>query len=339
LPGVSAKALTVAALAASLVTLGSVPALAAADQHPVTLTAAPQYRLGEPVTLTFELRNATDHDYSALTWDTPLENLGGEALDYVRVRRDGAEVPYGGRVVKRADPDASAYRVLHPGESVRERFDLSTAFALTRPGTYTVTLDTALEPASATFRLVPGGQPRRTVAETLTAPDARASAGPKFEDMSAERRKLVEKAVHAADRYVQQSYDYLRAHGDSERYRTWFGAFDRNRFDTVESHFKKIGHDADDTTYHGDCDKPGVFAYVYPNVPDQMWLCPAFWNAPMTGKDSKGGTIVHEQSHYLVNGGTQDYVYGHDGCRSLARNDPAKAIMNADSHEYFAENT
>jgi peptidyl-Lys metalloendopeptidase len=33
-----------------------------------------------------------------------------------------------------------------------------------------------------------------------------------------------------------------------------------------------------------------------------------------------------------------DYVYGQDDSKSLAGNDPDTAAMNADSHEYFAEN-
>jgi peptidyl-Lys metalloendopeptidase len=48
--------------------------------------------------------------------------------------------------------------------------------------------------------------------------------------------------------------------------------------------------------------------------------------------------IVHESSHFIRNGGTQDYRYGKDGCKHLANNHPAHAVMNADCHEYFAEN-
>ena len=76
--------------------------------------------------------------------------------------------------------------------------------------------------------------------------------------------------------------------------------------------------------------------------PDQfgtIYLCGAFWNAPATGTDSKAGTLVHEASHFTVNGGTQDYAYGQAECKSLAINNPDEAIFNADSHEYFTENT
>lgn len=57
-----------------------------------------------------------------------------------------------------------------------------------------------------------------------------------------------------------------------------------------------------------------------------------------TGTDSRAGTIVHEQSHFTVNGGTDDHVYGQSGAKSLAISNPANAVDNADNHEYFAEN-
>jgi peptidyl-Lys metalloendopeptidase len=59
----------------------------------------------------------------------------------------------------------------------------------------------------------------------------------------------------------------------------------------------------------------------------------------MTGTDSKGGTLVHEMSHFNVVASTDDWVYGQSGAASLAINNPSQAIDNADSHEYFGENT
>jgi peptidyl-Lys metalloendopeptidase len=80
-------------------------------------------------------------------------------------------------------------------------------------------------------------------------------------------------------------------------------------------------------------------AYVNTLIPKVVNLCGAFWRAQDSGTDSKAGTIVHEASHFLSNGGAQDYRYGHERCLELAINDPDLAIMNADSHEFFAENT
>ncbi|KAG8684904.1 hypothetical protein FRC09_015075, partial [Ceratobasidium sp. 395] len=69
-----------------------------------------------------------------------------------------------------------------------------------------------------------------------------------------------------------------------------------------------------------------------------IFLCGVFFQAPETGTDSKAGTIVHESSHFTVNGGVSDHVYGQDGAKALAKSDPNQAVDNADSHEYFAEN-
>ncbi|HMD00387.1 MAG TPA: M35 family metallopeptidase, partial [Ferruginibacter sp.] len=82
---------------------------------------------------------------------------------------------------------------------------------------------------------------------------------------------------------------------------------------------------------HG-CDS-GVYAYTYKGTAT-IWFCSAFWAAPDTGTDSRAGTVVHEHTH--ASALTDDIQYGQPGCQSLAKSDPAKAIMNADTHEYFA---
>jgi peptidyl-Lys metalloendopeptidase len=43
-------------------------------------------------------------------------------------------------------------------------------------------------------------------------------------------------------------------------------------------------------------------------------------------------------SHFTVVAGTDDYVYGQAGAKNLAITNPDNAVMNADNHEYFAEN-
>ncbi|HEV8631557.1 MAG TPA: M35 family metallo-endopeptidase, partial [Thermoanaerobaculia bacterium] len=47
----------------------------------------------------------------------------------------------------------------------------------------------------------------------------------------------------------------------------------------------------------------------------------------------------HETSHFTVVAGTDDWAYGQSACKSLALSNPTNAVDNADSHEYFAENT
>ncbi|KAG5646342.1 hypothetical protein DXG03_003665 [Asterophora parasitica] len=125
----------------------------------------------------------------------------------------------------------------------------------------------------------------------------------------------------------------------SPRYTTWFGAYTDARHTTVTSHFSKIsGNNLSSFKYDCTCTDSGTYAYVYPGTFGTIYLCGAFWNAPNTGTDSKAGTIIHESSHFTVNGGTNDVTYGQSSCKSLAISNPNSAVTNADSHEYFAEN-
>ena len=88
-----------------------------------------------------------------------------------------------------------------------------------------------------------------------------------------------------------------------------------------------------------ECDSNSpYYAYVFPRQPYRIYLGSAFWTAPMVGTDSKSGTLIHELSHFTVLG-TNDYAYGQTGAIDLALANPAQAIMNADSREYFVENT
>jgi peptidyl-Lys metalloendopeptidase len=108
----------------------------------------------------------------------------------------------------------------------------------------------------------------------------------------------------------------------------------------VKNHFVAISDAMDGAGIQFDCKcKQPYYAYVYPNDPYKIYLCKVFWQAPLSGTDSKAGTLIHEMSHFDVVAGTDDVVYGQSGAMNLAINDPNAAITNADSHEYFAENT
>lgn len=82
-----------------------------------------------------------------------------------------------------------------------------------------------------------------------------------------------------------------------------------------------------------------MFAYVFLSRPYNVFLCPAFRAANIDGTDSRAGTIIHELSHFTILGGTDDHAYGQLGTQALASSDPDTAVGNADSMEYFAENT
>jgi len=66
-----------------------------------------------------------------------------------------------------------------------------------------------------------------------------------------------------------------------------------------------------------------------------VYLGPAFFEYHRNATDTTVGTTIHELSHLVA--GTEDYAYGRDGCETLAKTSPDRAIKNADSYQYFCE--
>ena len=92
--------------------------------------------------------------------------------------------------------------------------------------------------------------------------------------------------------------------------------------------------------------KEDCYASVLSTDPDhKINLGKDFWDAPLTGEDSKAGVLVHEMSHFIDMGDTDDVkfggstAYGKEICQEIA-NDPLEytnAIKNADNFEYYVE--
>jgi hypothetical protein len=169
---------------------------------------------------------------------------------------------------------------------------------------------------------------------------------PIYTNCSVEQQTAVDAAAAVAEQMVTTATaDLTGLEGDeksaSPRYNTWFGAYTETRFDQVQSQYQDIGKALAQETIRFDCgcEEVGVFAYVYPSRPYNIFLCPAFSAANIDGTDSRAGTIIHELSHFTILGGTDDHVYGQRGAQALASSDPNRAVGNADSMEYFAENT
>jgi peptidyl-Lys metalloendopeptidase len=146
--------------------------------------------------------------------------------------------------------------------------------------------------------------------------------------------------VSAAKSMSASANSYLSAGTRGPRYTTWFGAYSSSNYNTVKSNFVAIGDALNNKPLVFDCSTctQNAYAYVYPSQPYKIYLCGAYWKAPTSGTDSKGGTTIHEVSHFNVVAGTDDLAYGQTACKRLAGN-AKRAIKNADSHEYFAENT
>jgi peptidyl-Lys metalloendopeptidase len=255
--------------------------------------------------------------------------------------------------VKRPPPHPSDLIALGPGAARSVRVELSALYRMEITGAYSVRYRAdhlqvygrpdaagaqglADTPQAAAIWIVgrlPRGMPEPSP-EALPA-----GSGLTYAHCSNAQQDGIAGAVQAGLAMAQDADAYLQGQALATRYTGWFGPVDNARATTVARHFAAI-RDAFATrqiTVDCACNK-SWYAYVYPNEPYTIHVCKAFWTAPMTGTDSKGGTLVHEMSHFTVVAGTDDWVYGQAAAAALAGSDPDRAIDNADSHEYFSEN-
>jgi peptidyl-Lys metalloendopeptidase len=269
--------------------------------------------------------------------------------------------------VKRGAPRADHYIRVDAGQSVSTEINLLEGYDIYESGNYSLRFDSRLldlgtgTPETMARKqvfqpkLIRSNQTQFRVLETLPrhkralgeAGEAGEGVAPKvpaFTDCTQEQQDILTQALADAQNYAMGTHVGLLgvSAGDrpnSPRYKKWFGAYSESRYNTVMTHFEKIYNAlANETiTFHCDCDED-YYAYVYPNQPYHIYLCNAFWSAPATGSDSRMGTLIHETSHFTIVAGTDDHAYGQSSCQSLAQNDPARAVDNADNHEYIAEN-
>ncbi|KAL0575658.1 hypothetical protein V5O48_006314 [Marasmius crinis-equi] len=241
-----------------------------------------------------------------------------------------------------------AFVILEPGQSLQVEHDLSTAynFTFSGEGAYDIRANNLF------FHVDPVTNEISEIEAVHEAPLTAAFSGPLayapphkkrlvYDSCSDDQKAQLESAASAAISYANEAYNYLLSHNSSTtRYVSWFGTYDAGRHSTILSHFNNIkGYPfSTNSTYTCNCTEAGTFSFVTRGDYGVINLCPAFWPAPITGTDSKGGTLIHESSHFTQIANTYDIVYGQGGCRAFASNDPGMILGNADSHEYFAEN-
>jgi len=295
------------------------------------------------------ITNTTGHAVTLTRWQLPSERV--QAPLFRITREDGTQAAYTGPLVKRAPPGEQDLVHLAPGEALRYRVELSGAYEIGN-GRFGIEYvaegrreaDASLESAAPLYLWADGrsaASEARADDDTLESLRRRKGSITFTGNCSSSQKSDLKSAVGAATTYSKESASYLHGTpGGTDRYVQWFGAFTASRWDTAQSHFdaEKNAFKTKPLTLDCSCTDSNTYAYVYANQPYKIYLCGAFWRAPMTGTDSKGGTLVHEMSHFTVVAGTHDWAYGQTAAANLARTNPDRALDNADNHEYFAEN-
>ena len=364
------KGSLVSLAAGTAVLAGAIAAAVAAPQGAATNPLRVSMHAGINGGLDVIVTNTSRKAARIPSWQLPGNDPTSQLF---RVTRDGAPVAYEGKLAKRGLPQAEDFVVLQPGRSYRAQVDLAANYDMAERGQYVVTLASPLQFASLSdgrmlrsdrgLPMVLKSAPLQVWMSGQSAKPDHAGGGghcnPKketcdgdggggggsaevtFVGCSATQSATAMDAVNQARSYSENAKNYLAGGTVGPRYTTWFGDYSSQRYATALDHFQSIDAAMDqnngEVTINCGCNQ-NYYAYVYPTRPYEIFVCRAFWSAPLAGTDSKGGTLIHEMSHFNATAGTDDVVYGQSGAMSLADSDPNGALNNADNHEYFAEN-
>ena len=153
-------------------------------------------------------------------------------------------------------------------------------------------------------------------------------------------------SLEEAKNMVDKSLEYLE--GDDKTVQemilkfVWFNSTNAEFDEQLVSKYEKIKGFLDGVQFvclAGSSEGGSEFAHV--DVSSNLFLITLgslFWNETQDEDyNSKAGTIIHEVSHFVLTGNTDDITYGVEHSKELAKNDPDKALTNADNFQYFSE--
>lgn len=326
------------------------PAGAVAARSELRVDLAPRqaaYRADEPVLVDVTITNVGARKAKLLSWMLPAADLEEPLFT---VTHGGQRAAFLGPHYKRPNAEAGDFVHLAPGASITRQVDLARFYDLSQTGDRDVQLvvgEDELRPDDGVRAAAVTSNTARVWIEAHARPAPEpttvdALAGTLgFSRCDTTQQQTVAQAAGVANTMSDGALSYLGGTPTaSARYTTWFGAFSTAGWSTAKSHFTAIADAFDTKPITVDCGcRKKYYAYVYPTQPYVIYVCNVFWTAPLSGTDSKGGTLIHEMSHFNVVASTDDWTYGQSSCKSLAISDPQRALDNADTHEYFAENT
>jgi len=313
----------------------------------------------------FRITNNSSQALKVLSWQLPSDSPSFNQFD---IYNQGHRAKYLGMMVHHAAPTDADFVAFKAYETKVIRVNLGNSYDLSTGGDYSVRFHSFLQDAktdngrrgaAANGRMAQlATVPLKLWVDGRNAPSQLKGSGPStqgkpgsgggtvvngvtFVGCAATQITDGGTAVVESRKYLDDSNAYLNTGATGPRYTTWFGAVTSARYSLAKSQYVSIDSAMDQTggqvTIDCTC-KQSYYAFVYPDKPYQIHVCKAFWTAPMTGTDSKAGTLIHEMSHFNVTAGTNDWVYGQAGAKNLAISNPDQALDNADNHEYFGEN-
>jgi uncharacterized Zn-binding protein involved in type VI secretion len=158
-----------------------------------------------------------------------------------------------------------------------------------------------------------------------------------------EKRAALLQAIQDSIQLLEHKLKLLvdKDHATLEAFNKWFGSPTKRRIDYIVQRIKRSLHVFNELTesnfemINDTRDRRNEFAIVYPKDESfTIYLGYKFWFTEAVGKVAKTGILIHEVSHFEKVGRTKDYRYD-EGCISLAKSSPRRALLNADSFSCF----
>lgn len=313
-------------------------------------TIRSEYSSSDKLEVRVSYTNTTSKDVRFLKWNTALE--GDIRHDFLFVSLDGEELPYIGIHIKRLPPKTEDFITIKPGQTVSAVVDLSLGYEISEQGTYSLLYQgVTTEPGEESFKKAGGTFLNVTEVRPLSSASQLKRTPIIDPSCNATQRNQINQALTIAENIGVTAINALNnapldQRSTARRYREWFGAYSASNYETVRRGMARISDALVNRQIGFDCTcniqgREGIYAFVRPNDPFNMNVCPVFFQTTASGTDSRAGTIIHEISHFTVVAGSDDFNSAFDqaGSRRLANSNPSSAIRNANAFEYFAENT
>lgn len=180
---------------------------------------------------------------------------------------------------------------------------------------------------------------------------AQPAAALTYADCTKTERGIIAASLERAERLTLTA---ATAVGPTPVFQRWFGKHTVQSGEKVRRNLKAVVSAIRKDEIAAVCVNEGsglcdgdTYAFVDPDDPYQVSLCPAFFvmdtmkqltdESVAAGNGTRAGTWVHEITHFTNVAATDDICYSREDCSDMASAAPMDALMNADSYQYFVE--
>jgi len=284
--------------------------------------------------LTATLTNNLAFPVEFAMYDTPFDHSIFNPIFLVVDQNTGAALPFTGPRARRAmPPPAGALIRIEPGQTIANTINLREIFELVEGTNYAVEYLPVRE-LHSTPQVQLGKAAVHNV--SVRGPFIRAQQV-SYDDCSSSDIAVIQNKAPVAMTWSDAAFSCIVGGGCNSTITKWFGS--KPEYNYLSRVYDNLGEYFRNNRFNYACRPPacapGVYAYVYPGDPRRViHLCNFFFVAT----DEQVLTLVHEASHFSFNSpGTDDIIYGRDGCLNLAKTSSYQACHNADNVCYFSQ--